>query len=243
MRLTWPPRWVPALHLFFFLGDDGVHGTEIWRSDGTAAGTFQVADLRTGTESSNPRWLTSFAGKLFFVADDGLSGKSLWTSDGTLAGTRLVKDVLPGSSHAGPSVLAPVGSRLLFFVLSASRIDLWKSDGTTRGTVPVTGVVARSPPLAIEDASVVGRRLFFVAEVGKSGQELWTSDGTAAGTRALTRLSKAAAFVSPLHGGPLYLPTVSLGSRLVFPVDDGPHGQEMWVSDGTVAGTRPVLSS
>jgi len=237
--LTWPPRWVQALHLFFFLADDGAHGSELWRSNGTAAGTFQVADIRPGAEGSNPRWLTSFAGKLFFAADDGLQGRSLWRSDGTRAGTRLIKDVLPGSaSQAGPSFIAPVGGRLLFFVSGVDRYSLWKSNGTPGGTVRVTDLLSRSAIPHLDDLTIVGNRVFFVAEIGKSGQELWTSDGTAAGTRALTHFSNPAAFISPLNTATLYLPWVSLGSRLVFPVDDGLHGQEMWVSDGTVAGTR-----
>ncbi|HEX3525532.1 MAG TPA: ELWxxDGT repeat protein [Thermoanaerobaculia bacterium] len=127
--------WVPEKHLFFFSADDGLHGVEVWRTDGTAAGTYLVKDIHPGSASSEPRDLTSFQGKLYFFADDGVQGHALWASDGTPQGTRLVKDTWPGSEPLiGPFDLAAIGNRLLFFAPSPSHgIELWRSDGTPGG--------------------------------------------------------------------------------------------------------------
>ena len=80
----------------FFAADDGSHGRELWKSDGTEEGTVLVEDINPGTAHAGPRWLTNVNGTLFFTAVDGSHGRELWKSDGTEAGTVLVKDINRG---------------------------------------------------------------------------------------------------------------------------------------------------
>ena len=87
----------------YFSANDGVNGTELWKSDGTAAGTVLVKDIFPSVSwSSSPRYLTAVGNTLFFSANDGVNGEELWRSDGTAAGTVLVKDIFPGSSNSSP---------------------------------------------------------------------------------------------------------------------------------------------
>src|SRR5262249_6737244 len=83
----------------FFRASDGLNNTELWKSDGTAAGTVMVKDIYPGGESL-PIFLTNVDGKLFFYATDGTHGFELWSSDGTSAGTALVKDINPGAGNS-----------------------------------------------------------------------------------------------------------------------------------------------
>ncbi len=68
-------------------------GSELWKSDGTSAGTVLVCDIRPGASSASPSSLTDVNGTLYFQANDGTNGSELWKSDGTSAGTVLVRDI------------------------------------------------------------------------------------------------------------------------------------------------------
>ncbi len=50
---------------------------EVWRSNGTDAGTFRLGDIRPGEQSSVPASLTNVGGTLYFTANDGTHGREL----------------------------------------------------------------------------------------------------------------------------------------------------------------------
>lgn len=210
----------------FFSASDGVHNFELWKSDGTPAGTVMVKDIYPGPFRSAPIYLTNFNGTLFFRADDGIHGAALWKSNGTTTGTMLVKDVSPGCISIdchGPTKLTTVNGTL-FFVGGDSAVSpgLWKSDGTTAGTVllktfhPVCFMGFCFTPTELTN---VNGTLFFVADDGGvNGGELWKSDGTAAGTLLVKNIT------SPYQ-------LINVNGTLFFGVG------ELWQSDGTADGT------
>ena len=129
----------------FFTADDGIHGHELWASDGTTGGTRMVADIVPGVYPANyeswPNFLTVMGDTVFFYADDGVHGRELWASDGTEAGTRLVVDLNPGSAASvgmvwqGPTAV----NNTLFFSATDGAYEhykLWVSDGTAGGHSP-----------------------------------------------------------------------------------------------------------
>jgi len=77
--------FVESQGLYYFAASDEDHGLELWRSDGTAAGTYAI-DVIAGPDSSNPAELTDVNGELFFVSDFpdffGTS-RALMKTDGT----------------------------------------------------------------------------------------------------------------------------------------------------------------
>ena len=98
----------------FFRASNGVSGAELWKSNGTTAGTVLVKDINPGTGSSGPSYLTNVNGTLFFSATNGVSGQELWKSNGTAASTVLVKDINPRRTGSYPEYLTNVNGELFF---------------------------------------------------------------------------------------------------------------------------------
>jgi len=61
-----------------FAADDGEHGVEPWRSDGTAAGTVRLGDLNPGRDASSPGPFTAAGAWIFTGAYDPEHGRELW---------------------------------------------------------------------------------------------------------------------------------------------------------------------
>lgn len=103
---------------------------ELWRSDGTAAGSYPLATGKSdyGSESlqtcSNDP-VVAWNGRLYFTGADPVHGAELWESDGTVAGTHLVWDVNPGPVGSDPTELLPIGNMLYFRATGPEGTELW----------------------------------------------------------------------------------------------------------------------
>jgi ELWxxDGT repeat protein len=160
----------------YFSGFDYVHGSELWVTDGTGAGTHLLKNISadgggilSGGEPSN---LITYSNKVYFQAKDDTHGVELWKTDGTAAGTKLVKDILPGINGSSPyeSILF---KGLLYFVCLNTQ-ELWKTDGTAAGTKLVKGGLP-NPRIA----GIWKNKLYLVID---NDYFVWQTDGTNAGT-------------------------------------------------------------
>jgi ELWxxDGT repeat protein len=132
----------------FFGANDGLHGVELWKTNGTSAGTVLVQDIDPGPTGSNLGYLTNVNGTLYFSANDGTHGDELWKSNGTSAGTVLVQDIYPGSQSSNPSDLTNVNGTLYFSANDATNGDeLWKSNGRATALPPARSSSRTSTPV------------------------------------------------------------------------------------------------
>ena len=223
----------------YFSAFDPAHGTELWKSDGTDAGTVLVADITPGTASTSFTSLFNFNGILIFVATTAANGAELWRSDGTAAATFLLKDINAGTASSTPQQMCVVGSTLYFSALVTSQgRELWRMDGTAAETVLVKDInpgTANSSPQFLFN---VNGTLVFTAIDGVHGQELWTSDGSSSGTILVKDINPGTASGA---SGPIgIVDFVVFNGLLYFTGDDGIHNREIWVSDGSELGTTMV---
>lgn len=76
--------------VLFVFADDAA-GMELWKTDGTAAGTSLVNDLNPGTAGSNPSGLVSFNNAIYFSASNGADLNELWKiNNGTVVPLKLL---------------------------------------------------------------------------------------------------------------------------------------------------------
>lgn len=225
-----PRDLIEAKGLLFF-----VSGRTLWRSDGTAAGTFAlVTSTRPGTDS-DPTPLREYRGKLLFRMYSPGHGVELWSSDGTRAGTRLRADVNPGpaSSTIVRSVITASGDFVFGAHLDADEEGVALLKLTPSGSI-VELFRTRASETFIFRLAAVGDRLFFLIDPGDRGEAyMYTSDGMPGGASLVKFFGDAStprAFTA--FDGRLFFVAEPEGESAGFP------SMELWVSDGTPAGTH-----
>jgi ELWxxDGT repeat protein len=225
----------------------------LWTSDGTVSGTKPFADwLQTDVKPLSLPMLVGgrrlFAGArgsdraLYAIEGNSVAvvkalpsnggvvtydvigerlvfnwGAELWSSDGTGAGTKAIAaDVKVG----GP--LVPAGNRA--FALSDDPTPrVWSTDGSAEGTT--SAAVARGRNV---HAARNGVLLYTDSDTGK----LWRTDGTPAGT-----------FLIPTTAGETFRYAIDAGPHIALVTNEiANEGVEVWKSDGTIDGTRLLLT-
>ena len=219
-----------------FFADDGVHGSEMWVTDGTSNGTKLLKDIAPGASSSAANYSNQFAvigNKAYFAASSGELDFALWSTDGTTAGTQLVHQFTADYDDCPPNNFAVLNSILYF---SADDVDsgceLWKSDGTDAGTRLVKDAVTGGGGSYPTELTTVGSRIVYSAQDADGDTELWVTDGLTSGTRRLADVN-----TNPGESSfPSRFVTFSEGSKAAFWAEVGSY-REVWITDGTSAGT------
>ncbi len=219
-----------------FRATDFAHGTELWRTDGTAAGTVLLRDINPGLLSSVPAEFVRVGNKAYFIADNG-DTRDLWVSDGTTAGTKRVKAITSGESAAALETRFLTNVKgTLYYVASTpdTGSELWKSDGTAAGTVLVKDILPGPVSSNIRSLIAYGDDLIFSATDTGLGNELWKTDGTEGGTIQLAEIDP-----SDLGGDPANM--TLFNNKVYFTANDG-SGTQVWSTNGSPASTVKVTT-
>jgi ELWxxDGT repeat protein len=235
-----PADYVTVGGLAFFSAADSLTGRELWRTNGTEAGTFQVVDACPGDCSGSPRFVAQNGRSYFFLASSGDAGEELWVTGGLPANTFRLTDGLrfPGLTEGIWNAWV-AGQSVLYFAADDGihGRELWRTDGTRAGTFMVADLRLGPDSSNLGDLTDFNGRLYFRADDGLQGSGLWTSDGTAAGTRLVRDPDPSTAG----NTGPVYLRVVGRTLFFVAPVKS--RGFELWKSDGTTAGTVALTNA
>jgi ELWxxDGT repeat protein len=251
-----PSNLVEFKDKLYFTANDGETGLELLVSDGTAKGTQLLVDLLPGDiansyDYGSPDNFIEFKDKLYFTANDGETGRELFVSDGTAEGTQLLVDLLPGEGNYGynygsPDNLVEFKDKLYFTANNGETgRELFVSDGTAEGTQLLVDLYPGDdnygnsydsyPHYFVE----FNGKLYFTADDGVHGNELFVSDGTTEGTQLLVDLRLGDDnYGNSYDSYPHYF--VEFNGKLYFTADDGVHGNELFVTDGTAEGTQLV---
>ncbi|OJX38871.1 MAG: hypothetical protein BGO78_11665 [Chloroflexi bacterium 44-23] len=223
-------------HLYF-VRNDGVHGSELWRSDGISEVELFL-DINT-IGDGNPGFFYLAGDYFYFMASDGVHGIELWRTDGTAAGTvrltdyRVSMDTINNMVYFGEITNRPNGlpAGLIFMPSFEDLVQntLWFSDGTPEGTFQLADYwFTKSIEKIIYDGY-----LYFNNYDSEHGWEMWRSDGTPEGTGLWLDMIPGKTSSAPKEFAPC-------GERLCYSVDDGIHGRELWSSDANVENANLV---
>lgn len=223
----------------YFAGSSDAAGEELWSTDGTVAGTQQLADLEPGSGHSSPRDFRRLpSGTVVFSARTTGVGGGLWTVEADAV--EFLLDVEPQNLNSVSGESAVFGDELVFRASDAEAgCEPWLTDGTPEGTHRLADLEPGSGDSDLEQPTVVGTQLYFTATTDATGRELWFTDGTEAGTQLVGDFVPGAESSHPiLH--------TALDGRLLFSVLSdsstfaGPN-RNLWITDGTPEGTELLL--
>lgn len=270
------PVIVSSRDSIYFIAFDEIGATQLWRTDGTQAGTVPLTDPQDLRPQPAGRLTEWNGGVLFraFVPGDSTANYYL-IDDGSFIPVVLPVDTAPGT---GPVEMVPFpGTERVFFRIWTSdrKAELWSTDGSASITLVRDLNVATnsSHPFGLVRR---GSEIFFSAQSNSGGgpaSEIARSDGTSQGTRITGRethdfrvTSDGRIFLVDPNSGEVFtlapgsndwiltkdiepgsayahielLDTV--GKRVLFNANPSDGRRGLWVSDGSSAGTLPLIA-
>lgn len=225
-------------NIMIFGGRDATFGRELWRTDGTPAGTYMIKDIKSGSgDSFTSNFVRLNDGFVYFSAAAVGLGTTLWRTDGTTAGTTEIP--VPNLTVVS-NAIGKVNGKLIFYGNDngVTGYEPWVSDGTVAGTFRLADInpgSANSSPGVVQNLQFRfnDKYCFFISQTA-AGKTLWRTDGTIAGTIQLT---PDGLITEDNFSGGGYS---SIRNNGVYWIGGN---TKLYFSDGTPAGTRLIRNN
>ncbi|WP_456438594.1 ELWxxDGT repeat protein [Psychroserpens sp.] len=231
-----PFKLVSLGNTIVFVGNDSANNYEIWSSDGTESNTFQLHDINLGNQGSVPTDLFHRIenNKIYFNAFDG-QDIGIYVTDGTANG------LTNGTPAQEAEFLNPIelNGFLVFgayYQNVSSRIEpyvlLDASDFNTPyrlDQISNLGIDGFGSPV------VMNNSVYYSAESANIGGELCITtfgSGLPTNSRIDIRIGQYSSYPYRM---------TKFNNKIYFSANDGTHGRELWVTDGTSEGTYMIL--
>lgn len=226
----------------FFGGYDAANGVELWKTDGTPAGTMMVKDINAGSAGSTPAAFCKLNNEIFFTCIQSGSARKLWKTDGTDAGT--VQIAVAEPFFIVDNAVGIVNNKMIFYAHNTvDGFEPYVSDGTAAGTFMLANINPSGNSWITQSQNAHLRfnnnYCFFVASNG-TARALWRTDGTSAGTIQLTTNTQNAS--SNVSGGS-YTETDNNGIWMIeYNTSGSGNNEKLYRSNGTPQGTYLATS-
>ena len=218
--------------LYFGYRPEGGVG-QLWRSDGTEGGTYQLSRLPAdGTMAPFHRVFAHSRSRLYIVTGEGQGTKQLWESDGTGEGTRRVREASLGN---------PINCDTFHGVVSGADLYLnmkWRKGFAVARVDGATGlahVIREFESEAVSFFALESGEVLFSGFEERTGGELWKTGPTPGSCELVLDIypGKESSKVGEIHR----FVTDPFGVMTLFVATTPEYGRELWQTDGTREGT------
>lgn len=217
----------------YFAATTNAEGIELWKSDGTTAGTILLKDINSGSAGSAPEDFTVTNNRLYFSSDNGINGREVWFTDGTLNGTLFI-DAYQGVTGSNPSEFISAGSNLPLIFIAGHLFESTTDFGTEVFTINGNSFINSLTRITMDSSfgnpenlfydNSIGK-LYFSADNGVDGKELYSWDGLSFSEQMISNINSSGS------SDPAYF--VNFSGKIYFSATNGANGIELFELDPT----------